>query len=250
MNQTWSLVVFCYNEVGTLSRVVDKLVSTFEHYRPGQYEILIVDDGSTDGSADLVRRIASQYAVVKPLLHATNRGIGHALRTGYAQARYENLTAVPADGQFDTDELIPYLNLPAETFVSFYRLENTTYTLARNALSYANRLINRLFLGLNLHDVNWVKIYKTGAVQALPIVLESSLIDSDLCAKLITSGHRVRQIESVYHPREAGASKGASWNVVRLALGDTLTLARILRTFKHEQGSPAQPLTSTHPEQS
>lgn len=245
MNQTWSIVVFCYNEVGTLHRVVDKLVRTFDQHRPGGYEILIVDDGSTDGSADVVRQLAAQYAVVRPLLHSTNRGIGRALRTGYAHARHENLTAVPADGQFDTDELIPHLNVPSGSFVSFYRLENTTYTLARNALSYANRMVNRVFLGLNLNDVNWVKIYKTGAVQSLPLVLESSLVESEICAKLIKSGHRVAQITSVYHPREAGASKGASWNVVRQALGDTLTLARILRSFTPNRMAPARPLTPT-----
>ncbi len=249
MNQTWSIVVFCYNEVGTLGRVVDKLVRTFDQHRPGGYEVLIVDDGSTDGSADVVRQLANRYAVVRPLLHSTNRGIGHALRTGYTNAQYENLTAVPADGQFDTDELLPHLNVAAGSFISFYRLENTTYTLARNALSYANRMVNRAFLGLNLNDVNWVKIYKTAAVRGLPLVLESSLIESEICAKLIKSGHRVKQVTSVYHPREAGASKGASWKVVRQALGDTLTLARILRTFTPNQTAPARPLTPTNSDQ-
>ena len=240
MNQTWSIVVFCYNEVGTVEKVVTKLVNIFEQYRPGQYEILIVDDGSTDGSDVAIRRLDELYAVVRPVFHGTNRGIGHALRTGYTNAQNENLTAVPADGQFNTDELIPYLNVPANSFVSYFRLENTTYTMARNALSYANKMVNKFFLGFDLKDVNWVKIYKTADLQQLDLEIESSLIESEICAKLLVSGRRVIQVESKYHPRESGVSKGASWYIVRQALRDTLTLGAVLRRFRKEARKPGR----------
>nr|WP_293844908.1 glycosyltransferase family 2 protein [uncultured Arsenicibacter sp.] len=234
MNQTWSVVVFCYNEVGTVEKVVTKLVNTFEQHRPGQYEIVIVDDGSSDGSDAVIRQLNARFDVVRPVFHKTNRGIGHALRTGYVNARNENLTAVPADGQFNTDELIPYLDIPANSFVSYFRLENTTYTMARNALSYANRMVNKLYLGFDLKDVNWVKIYKTADLHALNLEIESSLIESEICAKLLVSGRKVVQVESRYHPREAGVSKGASWYIVRQALRDTLTLGAVLRRFRVE----------------
>lgn len=241
MNQTWSIVVFCYNEVGTVEKVVTKLVDTFEQYRSGQYEILIVDDGSTDGSDAAIRRLDEQYTVVRPLFHGSNRGIGHALRTGYNNARHENLTAVPADGQFNTDELIPYLNVPANSFISYFRLENTTYTMARNALSYANRMVNKFFLGFDLKDVNWVKIYKTADLQQLNLEIESSLIESEICAKLLVSGRKVVQVESKYYPRESGVSKGASWYIVRQALRDTLTLGTVLRKFRKQTKQAEKP---------
>ncbi len=235
MNQTWSIVVFCFNEVHTVQKVVAKLVAIFDIYRPGLYEIIVVDDGSSDGSQAVIQKVAAEYPCVRPLFHATNQGIGHALRTGYANARHENTTAVPADGQFDTNELVAHINVDAQAYVSFYRIENTTYTFARNALSYANRMVNKLFLGFDLKDVNWVKIYKTADLRQLDLEIESSLVESEICAKLKTIGRRVVQVESRYYPREAGVSKGASWKIVRQALGDTLALARVLRRFRNEQ---------------
>ena len=235
MNQTWSIVVFCFNEVHTVEKVVAKLVTIFETHRPDLYEILIVDDGSSDGSAAVIRKIAEKYPNVRPLFHEINRGIGHALRTGYFNARHENITAIPADGQFDTNELIAHLNIDQNAFVSFYRIENTTYTFARNALSFSNRMVNKVFLGFDLKDVNWVKIYKTEDLRQLGLEIESSLVESEICAKLRVTGRRVVQVESRYHPREAGMSKGASWKIVRQALGDTLALARVLQRFRSAQ---------------
>jgi dolichol-phosphate mannosyltransferase len=238
MGQTWSIVVFCYNEVVTVEKVVTRLVRTFDEHRPGRYEIILVDDGSSDGSDAVIRRLAEMFPVISPVFHKTNLGIGHALRSGYREARFENITAVPADAQFDTDELIPYLNIAPDSFVSYFRLENTTYTVARNALSYSNRLINRLLLGFDIKDVNWVKIYKKQDLLKLNLEIESSLVESEICAKLLAIGCKIKQVESKYHPREAGVSKGASWKIVRQALRDTLTLIAVLRRFKRTSPSP------------
>jgi dolichol-phosphate mannosyltransferase len=232
MEQTWSVIVFCYNEVATVEKVVVKLVNTFNQHRPGIYEIIIVDDGSSDGSDIVIKKLAKEFPAVRPVIHNYNRGIGYALRSGYTEAQNENITAVPADGQFETNELIPYLNVETGSFISFFRKENTTYTAARNALSYANRIINRFLLGFDLKDVNWVKIYKNADLRRLNLEIKSSLIESEICAKLLAIGCRVEEIESKYHPREAGVSKGASWKIVRQALRDTLTLSAVLWRFK------------------
>ena len=150
----------------------------------------------------------------------------------HCNVKYENVCAVPADGQFDVTELLPYAQVNQGSFVSFFRKENTTYTLARNALSYANKVVNKWLLGFDLKDVNWVKIYKTEQIKKLNLEIESSLVESEICAKLLIGGQKLIEVPSKYVPREAGVSKGASWKIVRQALRDTLLMSAVLRRFK------------------
>jgi dolichol-phosphate mannosyltransferase len=232
MKQTWSMVIFCFNEVETVTKVTQKVDAVMQAIA-ADYEIVLVDDGSTDGSAALVEQLPNQFDKVRVVLHGQNRGIGHALRSGYEAARYENVCAVPADGQFDLDELLPHSYIPQQSFVSFYRKENTTYTLARNILSWANRQVNAWLLGIHLWDVNWVKIYKNETLKKMDLEIESSLVESEICAKLLAQGHRVQQVVSQYLPREAGQSKGASWKIVKQAISDTLLLAGVVFRYKH-----------------
>jgi len=80
----------------------------------------------------------------------------------------QNVVAVPADGQFDLEELIPYKNFKDNQVIAFYRDRKTSYSFFRNSLSFLNRAINSIFLRLKLHDVNWVKVYKLKSLTALP----------------------------------------------------------------------------------
>lgn len=232
--QSWSIVIFCFNEVETVAKVTRQVLRVLEQMAPLAYEVLLVDDGSTDGSPQEIERIARTSERVTYRFHPKNLGIGHALRTGYFNVKHENVCAVPADGQFDVNELLPFSVMEPDTFISFYRQENTTYTPARNALSYVNRMLNKWLNGVDLKDVNWVKIYKTDVLSTLNLEIESSLVESEICAKLINSGNRVQEVPSRYLPREAGVSKGASMKIVAQALTDTLLLSSVLRRFRSQ----------------
>lgn len=239
-SQSWSIIIFCFNEVDTVAKVTAKVEAILPRLTEAPYEILIVDDGSEDGSRDVIQALEKQSPSVRYIFHPENQGIGHALRTGYFNARYENVCAVPADGQFDLDELLPFGTIPPNSFVSFFRKENTTYTFARNALSWVNRMVNKFLNGFDLRDVNWVKIYKRERILSLQLEIESSLVESEICAKLLLLGDRVQQVESKYLAREAGQSKGASSKIVKQAMRDTLLLTGVLRQFRKRSQSTAR----------
>src|SRR5262245_35455193 len=233
MKQSWSVVVFCFNEAGTVKELLEHIVDFFETHRKGLYDIIIVDDGSTDGSPEKIREAAKKHEKpMRIIRHEKNLGIGEALRAGYTAATNENVTAVPADGQFDIEELLPYLDIEPDTFISFYRRENVEYSSFRNALSVVDRYLNRIFNQLELKEVNWVKIYKREAITAFPWKLHSSLIESEICAKLLLTDNRVIQVLSYYHPRKAGTSKGASPRVIAQALRETPKLLFTVHKFR------------------
>jgi glycosyltransferase involved in cell wall biosynthesis len=235
--QSWSIIILCYNEAGNIGRVLREAQALLPQLSTEGGELIVVNDGSSDGTHAAIEafRKAQPTARVQYIRHTENLGIGPALHAGYARARAENVVMVPGDGQFNLEELLPHKNLAADTILAFYRVENMTYTLTRNVLSLFNSWLNRFFLGLTLRDVNWVKAYKTAAVQALSLEVQSSLVESEICSKLLYQKHHALEIESKYWPRQTGESKGASWAIVRQALVDIPVLIRAFWRFKRRQ---------------
>ena len=198
------------------------------------YQIILVDDASTDGSREIIRDLGQNEnnSNVQSILHDRNKGIGESIRDVYFNAEKENVVFVPGDGQFDVVELTPYLTFDNDQYICFYRRENQTYSGFRNALSYLNKLFNRFLLGLRLRDVNWVKAYKTNVIQNLDLKMHSSVIESEICAKLNYLNFKPIEVESKYLPRSYGESKGASLqNIVRV-FRELSTLTFILLRFK------------------
>lgn len=235
--QSWSIIILCYNEVGNIGRVLQTVAALLPQLSNSRGELIVVNDGSTDGSHEKIVKFMAEFPAVpiQYIPHVTNLGIGAALHKGYAHAKSENVVMIPGDGQFDVEELLPYKNLAPKTILAFYRVENMTYTLTRNILSWFNSWLNRLFIGLTLKDVNWVKAYKTAAVQDLSLEVQSSLVESEICSKLLYLGHQAIEVESKYWPRQTGASKGASWAIVRQALYDIPILILAFRRFRKKQ---------------
>lgn len=235
--QSWSIIILCYNEVGNIATVLHTVSQLLPQLSTSAGELIVVNDGSTDGSHEQIVQFMQAHPMVPVhyIHHPQNLGIGAALHQGYAQAQAENVVMIPGDGQFDVQELLPYKNLPPQTIVAFYRVENMTYTLTRNILSWFNSWLNRLFLGLTLKDVNWVKAYKTAAVQNLSLEVKSSLVESEICSKLLYLKHKAIEVESKYWPRQTGSSKGASWAIVRQALWDIPILILAFRRFQKKR---------------
>lgn len=235
-NQSWSIVVLCYNEEGNIKRVIEDVQQKLSIISNAKGEIILVNDGSSDNSDAVIQELLQdpRNSNIKYALHPENKGIGEALHTGYGQATGENVVMIPGDGQFDLNELLPYKNIPPKSILAFYRTENTTYTLTRNILSWFNNMLNRVFMGLTIKDVNWVKVYKNNALKALDLDIRSSLVESEICSKLIYLGHDLIEVKSKYLPRQTGASKGASWQIVKQAIIDTPILIMVVRKFRRK----------------
>lgn len=232
MNQSWSFIVFGFNECKTLPSVVADLCKFIKENEISDYEINIIDDGSTDDTEIIAGSIKEKDDKIIYKRHEVNLGIGPTLVDGYSSATAENVIAIPADGQFDVNELKEYINFPNDAFLSFFRELNQSYSAYRKFISSVNKFINKNFLHLKVKDVNWVKAYKSSELKEISLKIRSSLVCSEICAKLNLKGINAIEIRSVYHSRTAGKSKGASLKTIIPALKDVVKLITEIRKFK------------------
>jgi glycosyltransferase involved in cell wall biosynthesis len=226
-----SIIIFCYNEQGTLQSVAENTIRFLQTFSPA-YEIVIVDDGSTDSSGAIAQALATQHpSIIKVITHPQNLGIGMALRSGYATARMEYICAIPADGQFAITQLSVLKPFTDNAYYSFYR-RTTHYTFYRKVLSWFNRLYNQHLLGIYLRDVNWIKVYRLSQLQKVNPQLTSSIVESEICAKLYKLGALPVEIPSDYLERKHGVSKGGGLKTVMRALAETGKLFWVVKHFK------------------
>ncbi len=230
--QTWSIIVFAYNEQGVILKTLEQTATILQELSPAQNELIIVDDGSTDGTSVIIDAFAEGKSFVKVIRHNRNKGIGPALISGYRMASMENVCAVPADGQFNTEELLQMPVIPPHTIVSFYRPYKKLYSPFRKLLTYCNRFLNHHLLGIKIKDVNWIKVYKNEDLKSTNLAVTSSLVESEICAKVLTHNKQLIEIKSNYGAHLYGKPKGASFKIVFQAMVDVFRLYKEVMRYR------------------
>lgn len=220
---SWTVVIPAYNEEATVEEVLKRTVAALTEVAP-RFDIVLVDDGSTDGTGERVRRFTGANGRVKLITHPRNRGIGEAVLTGYGAAQGELIVFMPADLQFDPNDLrlfAPYVD-EADVVVCYRPTRHDS--LFRKALSRVDHVLVRLLFGLKVRDLNWVKVYKRWVIKDAHIRSRSPFIEKELLLRAKKLGAKITEVPAPHYPRAAGKSKGASlghilgssWDLVRL----------------------------------
>jgi len=197
----------------------------------GEYEILVVDDGSTDRTREIAERLAEEHPPVRVARHEVNRGYGAAVRTGLESASMELVFFTDGDLQFDLGELGLLLErIEGADVVCGYRLRrrDPAHRLL-NAFLW-NRLV-RLLLGLRIRDVNCAfKLFRREALQRIePLETDGAMLSTELMIKLQRSGATIREVGVHHYPRSAGEQTGAKPGVVLKAFRELFAMSRRLK---------------------
>ncbi len=206
-----SILVPVYNEVATVEQLLRR-VADVEF--PIEREIVVVDDGSTDGSGDVLRRLSEQ-GLIRYFVHAGNQGKGAAVRTAAEHATGDVVVIQDADLELEPNDL-PTLLAPillGETEVCYgTRFAPPVPRAIRRLTTYwGNRVLNFISNRLNgLHISDCMVCYKMfvrGAASRLDMTESGFAVDSEITAKLAKLGYSITERPIHYRPRTVASGK-------------------------------------------
>lgn len=200
------------------------------------YELIVVDDASTDNTAAMADAIAAADPHVVVVHHPVNRKLGGSIKTGFATATGDLVLYSDADLPFDMAEVGRAVRLMRNyeaDIVSAFRHDRTPEGRSRAIYTFFyNGLIRALF-GVRLRDINFAfKLCRSAIFQHIELRSEGSFIDAELIIRAKRLGFSVIQFGTDYFPRTRGQSTLASMKVIRRILREMFSLRKELRRLK------------------
>jgi cellulose synthase/poly-beta-1,6-N-acetylglucosamine synthase-like glycosyltransferase len=222
-----SLVIPMFNEELNIGPAVAASVESLDKYA-GEWEIVIVDDASTDASPRLAAALAANDPRIRVVTHPVNRKLGATLRTGFAACTKDLVFYMDADIPFDPDVLgraIRAMELTDADMVAAYRHDRTLEGFKRGVYTLVYNWLIGILFGWPHRDINFsFKLMKRRVLQAVELKSEGSLIDAELVVKAKNRGFIIQQIGIDYFPRTRGVSHLASFGVVLKILRELVAL--------------------------
>ena len=216
-----SFVYPVYNEIENLPRLLPETQRIADGIA-SDYEVVLVDDGSVDGSAALMDDLAVSHPQARPVHHGRNRGLGAAIRTGLASATKDLVLYMDSDFPVSVEDARAALGLFGDDtdVLIGYRLGRAEGP-RRELMSWTyNRLIRWTF-GLRVRDVNFAfKLIRRSLLEQMRLRSEGSFIDAELLLEAARLGARIREVGIQYHSRTAGVSTAAGYRVVFRIFGE------------------------------
>ncbi|MEN9792335.1 MAG: hypothetical protein RL330_413 [Actinomycetota bacterium] len=229
-----------WNEEGYIERAVEaareectELVASGD---VADWEIIVVDDASTDDTPDIARRLAAEDPRVRLVSHPTNRKLGGSMKSGFAAATGDIVLYTDADLPFDMHEVhraVRLMRYYDADIVSAWRFDRTGEGYVRTVYSAFYNLLVRVLFGLRLRDVNFAfKLCRRRIFDDVVLRSEGSFIDAELMARAVRHGYTVIQFGVDYFPRTRGVSTLSSPRVILGILREAFSLRREIRRIR------------------
>jgi glycosyltransferase involved in cell wall biosynthesis len=208
MARSVSCTIMAYNEEATLAEATADVVAALAAFGDREFEVIIVDDGSTDRTPAIARDMAERYPQVRVVTHPKNRGPGSALLTGFAESRHELICFHAADQQLPFAEVAALLPLLDEhDLVIGSRTARPGYTAMRQLSSRVYIALVHLLFGLrDYDDFNFLYLYRKELLERIRIETSGVFMPTEVMIKAVAAGARVAPATVTCLPRRAGVA--------------------------------------------
>jgi glycosyltransferase involved in cell wall biosynthesis len=221
-----SVFLPCYEEEGNVARTVERAVTVLRERDLDRFEVIVVNDGSRDGTGAIADAMASEYDEVRVAHHVQNQGYGAALRTGFSESKFAWVFFTDGDGQFDLAEIDAFLTAADDAQVVIgYRLQRADH-FGRRMNTWLWSLAVRTLFRLRVRDIDCAfKLLSRHTLDEVgPLTASGAVISTELLIGVRRARIPIREIGVHHYPRQAGAPTGASINVILRALRELVQL--------------------------
>lgn len=222
-----SISVFfpAYNEEENLSKTVENAASVLKEITK-DWEILIINDGSHDGTEEVANKLRKQDKRVRVISHRTNKGYGEALKTGFKNAKYPWVAFSDSDGQFNFSEIGKLLEHREEAdFILGYRIHRAD-PFVRSLGTWVWTIVAKVLMGLPARDYScgFKLIKKEAYEKVLPLTAGEKVTQIEMLVKAKRLGLKFKEVGVHHYPRKFGTQTGANIKVVLKSFIDLFRL--------------------------
>lgn len=214
-----------WNEEKNVKHVVENAIPVVKEVAVN-WEILIIDDGSSDNTYQIGLELQKKHRNVRVVSHKPNRGYGAALKEGFENAKYKYIVFTDGDRQFNFEEVKKLIAVigGSDIVIGFRRRRRDSYS--RHILMYLLKVWDFIFFRFYFKDIDCgFKMFKKEALkQIMPLRSEGAMITTEILAKATRKNLKIREVEVNHYPREYGAQSGANIAVVVRAILESFIL--------------------------
>jgi glycosyltransferase involved in cell wall biosynthesis len=233
-NRPWqdlsvSVILPAYNEEYNITKTLDRARQVLRDLEI-QYEIIVVNDGSTDKTADFIREMISFDPAIQVVEHSANRGYGAALKSGLRAASKSLIFFTDSDLQFDISELERLLEwINRHPIVIGYREERRDHLL-RRVMAWGWGVLIRFLFDLKVRDIDCAfKLFRSEVFKQVSINSIGAFVNSEILIRSQKRGFTIKEIPVAHFPRQLGIPSGAKPKIILRAFRELLKLYRELK---------------------
>lgn len=214
-----------WNEEKNIKQVVTKAIEEAPKVA-NKWEIIMVDDGSSDSTLEKAKALAKKYDHLKVVSHTPNRGYGASLKEGFANAKYNYVVFTDGDMQFDFSQVSKFIEKIAYFDIVIGYRKKRRDNLTRHFLMNLLKIWDFVFFQFYFRDIDCgFKMFRKDAITALGnLRSEGAMITTEILAKAKKKNLRIEQVEVSHYPRKYGDQSGGNIPVVIRAIFESFIL--------------------------
>lgn len=219
-----------YNEEGNIENTVKQALHVLPDIAD-EYEVIVVDDGSTDRTFDIAQELSLRYPRVRAVTQ-TNKGYGGAVKRGFSEVKYDWVFFSDADQQFDIEELTKFIPRAHDHDLVIGFRRKRAEGFKRAAIAKALKIWNKAILNFptSIKDIDCAfKLMKKDVLdQVTPLISDGAMVTTEFLLKAYQCGYSFSQVGVNHYPRQIGSSTGNNPKVIARAVTDTFVLYKKL----------------------